>query len=69
MVSDAVYLIDTILHFLGDGTYLKTAKTLPADTHLFTVPTLTPTYRTGIASYTAYLLLQTVFPSLPPPNE
>ena len=46
-----------------------TAMTLPAGTHLFTVPTLTPTYRTGIASYSANSLLQSVFPSFPPPSE
>ena len=46
-----------------------TAMTLPVGTHFFTVPTLTPTYRTGIASYTAYSILQTMFPSLPPPSE
>ena len=54
---------------LEDATYFMTAKTLPVDTHLFTVPTLTTTYKTEIISYSAYLLLQTVLPSLPPPIE
>ena len=46
-----------------------TAKTLPAETHCFLVPTLTPTHKTEVASYTAYWLLQTAFHNLSPPSE
>ena len=59
----------TILHFLGDGIYFITAKTLSADIHLITVLTLTPTHKTGVASYAVYSVLPTVFSSLPPHIE